>query len=39
VNKKLDEIDPDEVEQYDPRSYMYVMPSDLLLTLNESVFE
>lgn len=39
VNKKLDEIDSSEVEQYDPRSYMYVMPSDLLLTLNESVFE
>lgn len=39
VNKKLDEINPNEVEQYDPRSYMYVMPSDLLLTLNESVFE
>lgn len=40
VNKKLDEIsDYNVVEQYDPRSYIYVMPSDLLLTLNESVVE
>ena len=41
-NEKLSVIDPEthpEIEQYDPRSYIYVMPNDFFLTLNERIYE
>lgn len=38
VNKTLDRC-IDDVEPYDPRAFVYLMPNDLFLTLNESVVE
>ena len=38
VNKTLDRC-IDNVEPYDPRAFVYLMPNDLFLTLNESVVE
>lgn len=44
VNSTLYDIDladsnNSSLNQYDPRSFMYEFPSDIFLTLNESVYE
>lgn len=39
-NIELEHIeDYTQIEQYDPRSYVYIMPDDFLLTLNERLYE